>query len=98
MVKFLLEDKLKELGGQLVRKADWQPCVVVDGNLITGQNPGSARELGETLLQQLKEKRAAPGAVASGGVTFSAKEAGLVGGKGDDISPAGKLTDAGQCC
>jgi hypothetical protein len=81
MVNFLLEDKLKELGGQLVRKDDWQSCVVVDGNLITGQNPASARELGETLLQQLKEKRAALGGGASGGVTFSAKEAGLVGEK-----------------
>jgi hypothetical protein len=92
MVNFLLEDKLKELGGQLVRKPDWQPCVVVDGNLITGQNPASAPGVGEAILQQLKEKRAALGGVASGGVTFSAKEAGLVGDKkgadGQDISPA----------
>eukprot|EP00882_Tetradesmus_deserticola_P000350 GHRQ01000385.1.p1 GENE.GHRQ01000385.1~~GHRQ01000385.1.p1 ORF type:complete len:335 (+),score=124.76 GHRQ01000385.1:138-1007(+) len=99
MVKFLLEDKLKELGGQYVREADWQSCVVTDGNLITGQNPASARELGETLLQQLKEKRSATG----GGVTFSAAEAGLVGdkkGAAQDMSPAGagKLTDAGKCC
>jgi hypothetical protein len=102
MVNFLLEDKLTELGGQLVRKPDWQPCVVTDGNLITGQNPASALEVGKTLLQQLKEKRAALGGVASGGVTFSAGEAGLVGGKAaaaaHDNAPAGKPTDAGQCC
>ncbi|KAF6261186.1 class I glutamine amidotransferase-like protein [Scenedesmus sp. NREL 46B-D3] len=93
MVNFLLEDKLKELGGKLVRKPDWQPCVVTDGNLITGQNPASARGVGETLLQQLKEKRTAMGGVASGGVTFSAAEAGLVGDKkgaaAQDMSPAG---------
>ncbi|WIA33443.1 hypothetical protein OEZ86_006575 [Tetradesmus obliquus] len=94
MVTFLLEDKLKELGGQLVRKPDWQPHVVTDGNLVTGQNPASAQGVGEAMLQQLKEKRAALGGVASGGVTFSAGEAGLVGGKKAaaeaDISPAGK--------
>jgi hypothetical protein len=40
MVPFLLEDKLKELGGDYSRVADWGEYVVVDGNLITGQNPG----------------------------------------------------------
>lgn len=81
LVTFLLEDKLKELGGQFSRQADWAEHVVTDGNLITGQNPGSARKLGEVLVQQLNEKRAALGGSVSGGVTFSAGEAGLVGGK-----------------
>lgn len=41
MVPFLLEDKLKELGAHLTKAdQDWGECVVTDGNLITGQNPG----------------------------------------------------------
>lgn len=40
MVPFLLEDKLKELGAEFSRAADWAEYVVTDGNLITGQNPG----------------------------------------------------------
>lgn len=42
MVPFLLEDKLKELGGDFSRADDWAEYVVTDGNLITGQNPGEA--------------------------------------------------------
>jgi len=58
MVPFLLEDKLKELGGEFVREADWAECVVVDGNLVTGQNPGSARKIGEVLVEQLTALKA----------------------------------------
>eukprot|EP00775_Hariotina_reticulata_P013455 gene13455-13581_t len=58
MVPFLLEDKLKELGGEFVREADWAEFVVVDGNLVTGQNPGSARKIGEVLVEQLKALKA----------------------------------------
>ena len=42
LVPFLLEDKLKELGGIYTSKEAWQAHVVVDGNLITGQNPQSS--------------------------------------------------------
>jgi putative intracellular protease/amidase len=41
LVPFLLEDKLTELGGDFSRVDDWGEYVVVDGNLITGQNPGA---------------------------------------------------------
>jgi hypothetical protein len=41
VVPFLLEDKLQELGAQLSKaEQDWGEHVVIDGNLITGQNPG----------------------------------------------------------
>ncbi|KAL6306252.1 class I glutamine amidotransferase-like protein [Sparassis latifolia] len=51
---FLLEDKIKSLGG-LYEKAPelWGAKVVVSGNLITGQNPASARGVGEAILQAL---------------------------------------------
>lgn len=76
LVTFLLEDKLKELGGQFKRADDWQPLVVEDGNLITGQNPASARPVGEAILKYLQDKHHT---AAGGGVTFSAADAGLVG-------------------
>ncbi|EEB95123.1 hypothetical protein MPER_05957, partial [Moniliophthora perniciosa FA553] len=55
-VPFLLEDKIKELGGQYEKAAElWAPKVLVDGNLYTGQNPNSARAIGEAILAALKK-------------------------------------------
>ncbi|PPQ71779.1 hypothetical protein CVT26_007613 [Gymnopilus dilepis] len=53
-VPFLLEDKIKQLGGNYV-KADkpWAEKVVVDGHLITGQNPASAAGIGEAIVKAL---------------------------------------------
>ncbi|ORY42270.1 DJ-1/PfpI family protein [Rhizoclosmatium globosum] len=42
---FLLEDVLKANGGIYSKTADWGSHVVVDGKLVTGQNPGSALDL-----------------------------------------------------
>ncbi|KAF7369508.1 hypothetical protein MVEN_00280600 [Mycena venus] len=57
-VPFLLEDKLKSLGATF-EKADelWGVKVVVDGHLITGQNPKSAKFVGEAILKALKYER-----------------------------------------
>lgn len=52
-VPFLLEDMLKELGGNYSRSDDWEPYVVEDGRLITGQNPNSAGPVADALLKQL---------------------------------------------
>ena len=41
-VPSLVEDELKRLGGRHERAADWESFVVVDGRLITGQNPASS--------------------------------------------------------
>lgn len=54
VVPFLLEDKLKELGGLYEKVDDWKPYAVVDGNLITGQNPASSEAVAEQLLKKLK--------------------------------------------
>ena len=51
VVPFLVEDKLKELGGHYSKVADWQPHVVRDGILITGQNPASSEGAAEELLR-----------------------------------------------
>lgn len=53
VVPYLLEDQLKAQGGRYSQAADWHPHVVVDGLLITGQNPGSSEQVATSLLQQL---------------------------------------------
>ena len=54
VVPFLVEDMLKEHGGQYSKAADWQPHVVVDGLLITGQNPASSEHAATALLAKLR--------------------------------------------
>ncbi len=53
VVPFLLEDRLKELGGRFERGSDWQPFAVQDGNLITGQNPQSSELVARHVLASL---------------------------------------------
>ena len=53
IVPFLLEDMLKENGGIYSKSDDWQPYVVTDGLLITGQNPASSELAAKTLLEKL---------------------------------------------
>jgi putative intracellular protease/amidase len=50
VVPFLLEDELKRLGGRYEKVADWQSLAVVDGHLITGQNPASSEATAKALL------------------------------------------------
>ncbi|MEK0083294.1 type 1 glutamine amidotransferase domain-containing protein [Benzoatithermus flavus] len=50
VVPFLLEDRLKALGGRFERGPDWQPYAVRDGNLITGQNPQSSALVAQHVL------------------------------------------------
>jgi len=54
-IPFLLEDELASRGGIYEKAAQpWAPYVVVTGRLITGQNPASAKGVGEALLRELK--------------------------------------------
>jgi len=52
-VPFLLEDKLKELGGHYESGPDWQSKAVADGRLITGQNPQSSVAVAELVVKAL---------------------------------------------
>lgn len=52
-VPFLLEDNLKELGGEFLRGEDWTPFAVRDGNLITGQNPQSSKKVAELVAEAI---------------------------------------------
>ena len=54
VVPFLVEDMLVENGGSYSKAADWQPHVVTDGKLITGQNPASSDAAARAVLAQLQ--------------------------------------------
>lgn len=55
-VPFLVEDMLKEAGGEYSKADDWQAHVVVAENLITGQNPASSAGAAQAVLQQLRQR------------------------------------------
>jgi putative intracellular protease/amidase len=54
VVPYLLEEKLTALGGIYQKTEDWNPKVMVDGLLITGQNPASSEAVAEELLNALR--------------------------------------------
>jgi putative intracellular protease/amidase len=50
---WLLEDRMREAGGELRTGPAWQPFSVVDGNLVTGQNPASSTETAQRVVEML---------------------------------------------
>ena len=50
---FLLESRLRELGGVFIEKPNWSDHVERDGNLITGQNPQSSASVAQALIEAL---------------------------------------------
>jgi putative intracellular protease/amidase len=56
VVPFLVEDVLKANGGRYSKGADWASHTAVDGNLVTGQNPGSSEATAKALLEALTSK------------------------------------------
>lgn len=54
VVPFLVEDMLTRSGGHYSKAADWQPHVVADGLLITGQNPASSEPVAKALLLAMR--------------------------------------------
>lgn len=54
IVPFLVEEMLVKNGGNYSKGADWQPYVVTDGKLITGQNPASSEPAALAVLRQLQ--------------------------------------------
>ena len=53
VVPFLVEDELKAKGGVYSKGPDWGPYVIVDGLLITGQNPASSAPAAQRLLSEV---------------------------------------------
>ena len=58
VVPFLVEDELMRLGAIFEKVRDWQPHSVVDGRLLTGQNPASSTGTAQALLKLVGQKAA----------------------------------------
>jgi len=56
VVPFLVEDELKRIGGLYEKAADWAPFAVVDGRVVTGQNPASSTAAARALMEVLAAK------------------------------------------
>ena len=53
VVPFLLEDMLKAKGASYQKGDDWQSYSLIDGKLVTGQNPASSEQAAKDLLSLL---------------------------------------------
>ena len=51
VVPFLVEDELKRIGGEFEKVPNWKPLAIVDGRLVTGQNPASSTGAARALLR-----------------------------------------------
>jgi len=58
VVPFLLEDRLRALGGRFEAAGVFQTHVAVDGALVTGQNPASSTAVATAMLELMKKQRA----------------------------------------
>lgn len=57
LVPFALETKLRSLGARFESTSPWGVYVVVDGNLITGQNPQSSAAFAKAILEILDKRQ-----------------------------------------
>jgi putative intracellular protease/amidase len=57
VVPFLVEDELIDLGAVFSKVRDWGVHSVVDGQLITGQNPASSSEAAAALLAAVSQPK-----------------------------------------
>jgi putative intracellular protease/amidase len=55
VVPYLLEDQLVQAGGLYQKTEDWHSLAIVDGLIITGQNPASSDAVAEALLDTLNQ-------------------------------------------
>ena len=55
IVPFLVEDELLRLGAVFEKVANWQPFSIVDGRLVTGQNPASSTSAARSASQTVRD-------------------------------------------
>jgi len=53
VVPYLVEDQLIAMGGVYQKVEDWNSLAIVDGLIITGQNPGSSAAVAEALVKAI---------------------------------------------
>lgn len=58
VVPFMLETKLTELGAEIVKTDNFKSNAVIDGNLITGQNPASSLAVANLMIEALQTQHA----------------------------------------
>ncbi|MCF8232667.1 MAG: DJ-1/PfpI family protein [Bacteroidales bacterium] len=56
VVPFMLESKLEERGAEHMKSPKWQKKVIVDGRLVTGQNPASAKGVAKKMIEVIGKK------------------------------------------
>jgi putative intracellular protease/amidase len=56
-VPFLVEDEMMNLGAVFSKVKNWGVHTVVDGQLITGQNPASSGPTARVLIDRLNKTR-----------------------------------------
>ncbi|EIT85709.1 thiJ/PfpI domain-containing protein [Fictibacillus macauensis ZFHKF-1] len=54
-VPFLLETRLRELGANIVKGDNWSDVSVIDGRLVTGQNPQSSKSTALKVIEVLEK-------------------------------------------
>ncbi|WP_270933797.1 type 1 glutamine amidotransferase domain-containing protein [Falsiroseomonas oryzae] len=54
VMPFLLETRLRDLGGRFESGPDFAPFAIRDGNLVTGQNPASAEPAARHMLDAVR--------------------------------------------
>ena len=55
VVPFLVEDELRKIGARYEKAADWESFAIVDGRIVTGQNPASSTAAARALLKVLAQ-------------------------------------------
>jgi putative intracellular protease/amidase len=65
VVPFLVEDELMRLGAIFEKLRNWQPHFVVDGRLVTGQNPASSTTAAQALLKLMAQRSSSAAATSS---------------------------------
>jgi putative intracellular protease/amidase len=56
VMPFMLASKLVERGAKHEKSANFEPSVSIDGNLVTGQNPASAKGVGEAIRDRVRAR------------------------------------------
>jgi putative intracellular protease/amidase len=60
VVPFLVEDMLVKSGGHYTKQPNWQPHVVTDGALVSGQNPASSAPAAHAVLELIRARALTP--------------------------------------
>jgi putative intracellular protease/amidase/ketosteroid isomerase-like protein len=57
IMPFLPENKIKENGGIYIPASNWAYNVVSDGNIVTGQNPESAKGIAQEIIRIIEKQK-----------------------------------------